>query len=602
MRASVLFGDTLREVPSQVDMRGQQLLFRAGYVRQLASGIFSYLPLAWRSLRKIEKILREEMDAIGGQEINMPIVHPSELWEESGRWSSIDEAMVRFKDRRGRRMLLAMTHEEVIADLARSEVHSYRQLPVLLYQIQTKFRDEPRARGSLIRAREFVMKDSYSLDADDIGLREQYSKHYYAYSRIFGRVALPMVVVASDVGIMGGKVAHEFMYVTPMGEDTLVLCTSCPFAANADIAAFAVDAVDGGPPRAIEKVYTPNMESIPALAEGLKMPQTRFLKVICFLDRTNRNSRLLLCCVRGDMEANVTKIQNLVGTSVLEPAQVEDIRAIGAEPGYASPIGVHKNEGVLVIVDPLVASASNLVAGANEKDYHLLNTCYGRDYDADLVADISMAFENAKCVMCGQPLRITRGIELGNIFQLGTRYSSPMHAVYVDETGQRKSIVMGSYGIGLGRMLGCIAEEHNDDLGLALPITVSPFDVTLLSLAGTTNKQSVCEITDQVYDSLRQADIDVLYDDRDVSAGVKFTEADLRGIPIRITISERSLKQGGIELKHRTRKDSVIIKIGQAVDAIQKEINSLIEEINRTVEMRSVSTAPTQDGLRFGQS
>ncbi len=582
MRVSRLFGTTLREAPSDVDIVSHQLLLRAGYVRQLAAGIFSYLPLAQRSLTKIEQILRQEMDAIGGQEINMPVVHPAELWQQSGRWSEIDETMARFVDRKGRDMLLAMTHEEVVASLAASDIYSYRQLPLLVYQIQTKFRDELRARGGLIRVREFVMKDSYSLDVDDEGLRQQYIAHYNAYLRIGARAGLRLTAVESDVGMMGGKVAHEFMYITPIGEDSLVLCSKCDYAANREVADFVRQPEDGGPAKPSEKVHTPGTKTIEELAAYLDLPASRTGKVV-FLVGTfgaEQPSKVIVAVVRGDMEANPVRIANLTGALGLRPAHEEEIAEIGAVAGFASPIGIDRAKAV-VIVDELVTQSVNLVLGANEPDHHLLNTNCGRDYEPDLVGTIAAAFEGARCVQCGAALELARGVEVGNIFQLGTRYSEPMGATYTDEEGAEHPIVLGSYGIGVGRLLACVAEEYRDERGLALPITVAPYDVNLVSLA---RQEATSQAAEELYQGLRQAGVEVLFDDREASAGVKLADADLRGVPIRMLVSERSLKEDRVELKRRTEKEARLVARQEAVAAARQEIGQLEAEAKALVE------------------
>jgi prolyl-tRNA synthetase len=577
MRVSALFGETLREAPADVDTVSHQLLLRAGYVRQLAAGIFSYLPLAQRSLKKIEQILREEMDAIGGQELSMPVVHPSELWQQSGRWTAIDETMVRFKDRKGRDMLLAMTHEEVVAALAASEVRSYRLLPQMVYQLQTKFRDEARPRGGLIRLREFVMKDSYSLDRDEAGLQQQYISHYNAYFRIGARAGLPLIAVGSDVGMMGGKVAHEFMYLTPIGEDTLVLCPGCGYSANHEVARFAKEPFDGGAPARIEKVHTPGKQSISDLAAFLGVDPRQTLKMVFFVASygPDKPTRLVAAAVRGDMEVNQTAVTNLTRANAARPAHPEEIQAAGLVPGYASPVGL-KADKALVVIDDVIDKAANLVAGANEVDHHLRNVCPRRDFPVDLVGHIALAREGVPCARCGAPLKLARGVEVGNIFQLGTRYSVPLEALFNDEDGQRKPIVMGSYGIGVDRMLACVAEEHRDDYGLALPISVAPYEVNLVSLARQEATRSAAE---KLYADLQAAGIEVLYDDREATPGVKFAEADLRGMPLRLTVSDRSLSKGGVELKRRRIKEFTSVPLDQAVEATKAQIQLLKEEL-----------------------
>jgi len=591
VRVSQLFGETSREVPADAEIPSHHLLVRAGYVRQLAAGIFSYLPLGWRSLRKIEQILREEMNAIGGQEMNMPVVHPAELWKRTGRWQTIDESLVRFQDRGGRDMVLAMTHEEVVASLASTEIHSYRQLPKLIYQIQTKFRDEARARGGLIRVREFVMKDSYSLDRDKEGLEAQYRAHYDTYFRIGARAALPLIAVSSDVGMMGGQVAHEFIYLTPIGEDTLFLCDGCGYAANRDVARFSKMVEENGKPKPMQRVATPNAPTIEALASFLGVPPSRTAKAVFFMGKPLDGGapRLVVGVVRGDMEVNQTQLQQLAGTATLRPAHAAEAEAAGAVLGYASPVGLQR-EKTIVVVDDLIMRSTNLVAGANEQGFHLLNTNAGRDYHADVVGDIASAYMGARCARCGTALRIAHGVEVGNIFQLGTRYSADLNATYADEDGRDHPIIMGSYGIGVGRMLACVAEEHRDDRGLALPISIAPYAVTLVGLGRSDEARAQAETT---YSDLLKADVEVLYDDRDVSAGVKFADADLRGMPLRVTVSDRSLAAGGLELRHRRSADVRIVATSDVVSAIREEIASLQNDLKaRTSEASTWSALP----------
>ena len=581
MRMSKLFSQTLRSAPSDAEIASHQLLLRAGFIRQLAAGIFSYLPLARRSMTKIENILHQEMDAIGGQEVTMPVVHSADLWKETHRWYEIGSEMGRFKDKTGRDMVLAMTHEEVVADLVRNEIQSYRQLPGMIYHIQTKWRDDPRPRAGLIRVREFTMKDSYTLDADWEGLDKQYQDHYQAYFNISNRCAVPSIAVASDVGMMGGKMAHEFMYLTPIGEDTLLLCDSCGYTANRQIAQFNKPGTEPEDPKPLEKIETPDVTTIKALAEFLDIPESKTAKAV-FLVATVSEGRqdmekFLFVVVRGDMDLNETKLVNAVKAKELRPALEEEIHAIGAEPGYGSPMGV---KDALIVVDDLIPDSPNLVAGANEEGYHNLNVNYGRDYEADVVADIVLAREGDACPRCDNPMRTSRGVEIGNIFKLGTRYSDAMDCTYLDKDGQAKPVVMGSYGIGVGRLLACIAEEHHDDYGLIWPITVAPYQVYLVNLSKPP------DTAEQLYQDLVANGVEVLFDDRDESPGVKFNDADLIGLPLRITVGDRALKQGGVELKRRTSKDRAIVPLDKIVTRVQSEIAALEEEIaERVVEV-----------------
>ena len=577
MRMTRLFGQTLREAPAEAEVASHILLVRAGFIRQLGAGIFSYLPLAKRSATKIENVIREEMNAIGGQEIEMPVVHPAEIWKETKRWYQIGPEMGRFQDRVGRDMVLAMTHEEVVADLVRKEIRSYRQLPAMIYHIQIKWRDDPRPRAGLIRVREFTMKDSYSLDADWEGLDKQYREHYQAYFNIFNRCGLPTVSVGSDVGMMGGSQAHEFMYLTPIGEDTLIICDNCGYAANRQIARVAKVQVPPEEPKPIKKIETPHVATIEDLANYLGIPKTRTAKAV-FMVGTFPNekpeNKLVMAVIRGDMDVNETKLANAIKAAELRPARDEEIRASGAVPGYASPIGLHD---VVVAVDDSIASSPNLVAGANEEGYHLENVNYDRDYKAMVVADLALAREGDTCLKCGGTVRASRGVELGNIFKLGTRYSDAMGCTFLDRDGKSKPVIMGSYGIGVGRLLACVAEEHHDDRGLRWPITVAPYQVHLVGLIS--GDEEVGREASRLYEELQKQGIEVLFDDREESPGVKFADADLIGIPLRLTLSRRSLGKGGVELKRRDRKEFSIVPLPDIVQALREEIGALEKEI-----------------------
>lgn len=581
MRMSRLFSSTLREAPAEADVRSHQLLLRAGLIRQLAAGVFTYLPLARRAMNKIEAIIREEMDAIGGQEITMPVVHPASLWQETGRWYEIDAEMGRFKDRAGRDMVLGMTHEEVVADLVRKVIRSYRQLPALVYQIQTKWRDDPRPRAGLIRVREFTMLDSYSLDADEAGLEVQYERHYQAYFNIFRRVGLPVIAVKSDTGMMGGKLAHEYMYLTPAGEDTLLLCDSCGYAANRQIAIFRKPEPAAEEPLPVEKVATPDCKTIADLAQFLNIPESKTAKAVFMVATMTENQqtveRFVFAVVRGDMELNETKLANAIKARELRPATEEEIRAVGAEPGYGSPVGL---DGVLVVVDDLIPRSPNLVSGANEAGYHLMNVNYGRDFQASLVTDLVAARDGDACPNCGSSLRAVRGVETGNIFQLGTRYTEKLGATYQDADGVDRPVIMGSYGIGIGRLLACIAEEHHDEQGLIWPVTVAPYPVHLVRLVGKAAVDSdgvsqTAVLADRLYEELKAAGLEPLYDDREESPGVKFNDADLIGLPIRLTVSDRALKAGGVEMKRRDRSEKEIVPVDDVIERVRQELTEL---------------------------
>ena len=545
MRLSRLFFATLRDDPAEAEMASHRLLVRAGYIRQLGAGIYSMLPLGFRVQRRIEQVIREEIDGIGGQELEMPVVHPADLWRQSGRYDKIGPEMARFRDRGGRDMVLAMTHEEVVASLTREVVRSYRQLPAIVYHFQTKFRDEPRARGGLVRVREFVMKDSYSIDADADGLDHSYRLHHEAYERIFRRLGLDTIAVSSDVGIMGGSGAHEFMVLNPQGEDTLVLCDACGYAANQQIAPLAAPANEVEEVAELEEVDTPGTETIAALAEYLDIPTSRTAKAAFFV---TGDGRLVTAIVRGDFDVNETKLTNAVrATGGMRPAQADEIRAAGMEPGYGSPIG---SRDTAVVVDAQAAASPNLVAGANRPGVHLRNVNVGRDFPADVVADIANVREGDPCPQCGAATRLAQGIEVGNIFKLGTDFTEALGATYLAEDGSRRHPVMGSYGIGLGRVMACIVEAHHDEKGMAWPAEVAPFAVHLVAI-GAGRDAAVADAAETLYQRLTDAGVATLYDDRDESPGVKLTDAELLGMPTIVTISPRSLAAGGAEVTDR---------------------------------------------------
>ena len=509
----------------------------------------------------------------------MPVVHPAEIWKETGRWYQIGSEMGRFKDKNERDMVLAMTHEEVVADLARKLIHSYKQLPLLIYHIQTKWRDDPRPRAGLIRVREFTMKDSYSLDRNAEGLDRQYRAHYQSYFNIFRRCGLPVVAVKSDVGMMGGKLAHEFMYLNPVGEDTLLLCDACGYTANRQVAAFRKPQAAPQPTRAMTPVATPDMKTIDALCAFLSIGREHTAKAVFMMASIAQDNtlvdRFVFAVVRGDMDVNETKLTNAVGARELRPAREEEIRAVGAVPGYASPVGL---KNVLVVVDDAVTSSPNLVSGANREGYHLLNVNFGRDFSASLVADIASAEEGSGCPVCGTALRASRGVEVGNIFKLGTRYTEALNAAYLGEDGEKRPVVMGSYGIGVGRLLACIAEEHHDEKGLVWPISVAPFQVHMVGLNGAE------ELAETLYAELQAAGLDVLFDDRQESAGVKFNDADLVGIPIRLTVGKRALKENAVEVNLRRAGENTLVPLGQVISELKTLIAQLEDEIRQTVQ------------------
>ena len=594
MRMSKLFFQTLREVPADADVRSHQLMLRAGLVRQVAAGIFEYLPLGLRSKKKIEAILREEMDAIDGQEIVMPVVQPAALWKRSGRWYEIGDDLARLTDRGGRDLVLGMTHEEVITELAAGVINSYRQLPLMLYQIQTKFRDEPRPRGGLIRVREFTMKDGYSFHADHASLDDYYPLVYQAYFNIFGRAGLDVIAVESDTGMMGGTMAHEFMALTEVGEDTLLLCDECGYKANRQVATFVKLEEDGSSSEEalpMEEVATPGVDTIAALADFLEIPQSRTAKAL-FLVATieedgEEREQFVFVVVRGDMELNETKLTNALKARQLRPAQPAEITAIGAQPGYGSPLGIQR-DGVLLVVDDLIPRSPNLVAGANREGWHVKNVNCGRDYEPDLVVDFVAAADGHPCPVCRASLRSVRGVEVGNIFKLGTKYSLAMDATFLDEDGESVPIVMGCYGIGAGRLMASVIETNNDDNGIVWPITIAPYQVYLVSLA-TKRTPEVTETAERIYAQLQEVGIEILYDDRDERAGVKFNDADLLGVPIRLTVGARGVKSGIVELKLR-RSDELL---ELPLDDIVNQVRGVVDDETARI-LANLVTEPLQ--------
>ncbi len=573
MRMSKLFFQTLREVPNEAEVISHQLMLRSGLVRQVAAGIFDHLPLGLRVKHKIEQIMREEMDAVDGQEITMPVVQPAELWQRSGRWDAIGDDMARLKDRNDRDYCLGMTHEEVVTDLASRIVSSYRQLPFMLYQIQTKFRDEPRPRAGMIRVREFTMKDGYSFHTDIADLDAYYPKVYQAYFNIFRRCGLDVLAVESDTGMMGGTMAHEFMAVTPIGEDTLLLCDACGYKANRQIATFVKPTPEAEAALPLTEVATPGTATIADLAAFLKIPESRTAKAVFMVAEIEGkdgkfSEKFVFAVVRGDMELNETKLTNAVKAKRLRPATTDEISAIGAEAGYGSPIGIDRSKAILV-VDDLVAASPNLVAGANKPGFHFTNVNYGRDYPAaDMVTDLVAAGDGHLCPVCQSPLHSVRGVEVGNIFKLGTKYSTAMGATYLDENGGSWPMVMGCYGIGTGRLMASVIEAYNDDFGVQWPVSIAPYQVMLVSLANEKSPDVAAQV-DQFYADLQAAGVEVLYDDRDERAGVKFNDADLIGLPVRITVGGKGLKKGLVELRFRRTGENREIPVADFVAGVQ---------------------------------
>ena len=581
MRLSKFFYQTLREAQGEAETPSHQLLLRAGLVRQVASGIFAYLPLGLRVKRRIEEIVREEMDAIGGQEVALPVVQPADLWRESGRWQQIGSDMARLKDRNGRDLCLAMTHEEVVTSLIRDVIRSYRQMPCLMYQIQTKFRDEPRPRAGLIRMREFTMKDGYSFHVDAGSLDDWYEKVFQAYTNIFRRCGLDAVAVRSDPGMMGGSDAHEFIEPAPSGEDTILSCDACGYRANRQVARFGKDRPTAEERLPLEDIHTPGTATIDDLARYLDIPATKTAKAVFMVatvpdDRDGGEGgaadRFVFAVLRGDMELSDTKLANAVGALQLRPATPEEIRAVGAEPGFGSPLGIDRSRSLLV-VDDLIPACFNLIAGANRIDYHVRNVNYGRDYEADIVADISAAGDGDACPACGAGLRADQGIEVGNIFKLGDKYSKAMNAGYLDRANVSRPVVMGCYGIGIDRLMASIVERHHDDNGICWPAAAAPFQVVVIDLSGGDSRLS--DAAESVYETLVSAGLEVLFDDRDDRAGVKFNDADLMGIPVRLTAGRRGVEKGVVELKIRRSGEMKDVPLGEGlVQAVKASIGT----------------------------
>lgn len=573
LRMSTLFGRTLREAPAGTELTSHALAIRAGLVRFIGAGLYTYLPLGWRVARRIEGILHEEMHAIGAQEMKMPVLHPAELWKATGRWDSVGPALMRVKDRGDRDYALAMTHEEVVAWLARQEILSYRDLPRVVYHIQTKIRDEPRPRGGLLRVREFRMKDAYSLDTDSAGLDDFYPRILGAYERIFARCRLEPVTVEADTGMMGGADSHEFMLSHPDGEDTFIHCQSCTYAANAERAAFRLPEVEPKPLEEPVPLATPDCETIADVADFVGVPTERTMKAVFY---AKDDGQLVLVVLRGDLDVNETKLGNLLDGSQLEPAPEDAIRRVGAEPGYGSPVGLQVqtspgDPGVLVIADPSIQRGTNFVAGANRHGYHLVGVNYPRDFAVTMMKDIAQAKAGHLCPECEGTLTAESAIELGHCFKLGTHYAESVEATYLDADGTEHPIMMGSYGIGVGRLLAAIIEKHHDDYGIIWPPSVAPFDVYLLALG--TDRETMDQ-AEAFCGELEEAGLDVLFDDREESAGVKFTDADLIGCPVRATVSRRSLKQGGVELKARWAEEMAVVPQGNLRDAVEELLES----------------------------
>jgi prolyl-tRNA synthetase len=569
------FGKTLREAPAEAEMVSHQLLIRANYVRPLGAGIYTFMPLGLRVIRKIWTIMAEEMEAIGGQEMWMPNMHPASVWEASGRWSSYGPTLVKVRSESGRQFVMSPTHEEVVNEITLSDIESYRDLPRVVYHISKKFRYEPRARGGLIRLREFVMKDAYSLDPSENSLDEFYPSMYQAYINIFERCGVEVIPIMADVGAMGGKSSHEFTVPHHQGEDTFIACTECDYAANVETAEFVREGEPASNLDQLEKVSTPDCTTIAEVAAytGVLVEQT--IKAIFYwytpAAKKEIEGRFIFGLVRGDLEVNEVKLANALGGGQVRPADDEEILASGAVPGYASAIGLtvaidKDDEGVFVIADPSIESGSNFVVGANDDGYHYSGANYPRDYQISQMADIAQADTMHKCPQCGGRIAARRAIELGHCFKLGTRYSAVTNATYIDEKNEAQLIHMGSYGIGLDRLMAVIVELHHNEHGIVWPESVAPFDVHLMTIG---KGEEPREVSDRLYAELGAAGFDVYFDDRVASAGVKFKDADLIGIPVRVAVGARGLAQGGVEVKRRGADERRLVAVEQLVGELQ---------------------------------
>jgi prolyl-tRNA synthetase len=552
MRLSKLFGKTQREIPAEAETVSHQLLLRAGMISQVAAGVYSYLPLAWRVLKKIENIIREEMDAAGGQELMMPVLQPLELWQETGRDQAFGKGLFTLCDRRDRNLCLGPTHEEIITKLVSQYVKSYRDLPQLLYQIQTKFRDEPRPRAGLLRVREFTMKDLYSFDTDEAGLEQSYNKMLKAYRNIYARCGLPTLLIEADSGAIGGKDSHEFMVVTETGEDDIIYCSCCQYSANVDKAQSTKHKLADEKLLPLAEVATPGAATIEEVSRFLRVAPDRTLKAVFYI----ADGKLVFVVIRGDLEVNEVKLKNALKCYELRLATEAEVIQAGIVAGAASPVGIGK---IRVVADDSVSSGVNFIAGANKPETHLKNVNYPRDFTADIVTDIAKACAGEGCPNCQGKLLSTRGIEVGHIFKLGTFLSEKLGAFFTDPEGVSHPIVMGCYGIGLGRLLAAAIEQNHDDKGIIWPHQIAPYQIYLCPLYLDTPE--VAASTEKLYQELEQAGWEVLFDDRPESPGVKFNDADLLGIPIRVTISPRTLEKGGAEIKLRSEKKAQVLPL-----------------------------------------
>lgn len=546
MRWSKSLIPTLKEDPQDAEVISHKLMVRAGFVRKLMAGVYSYLPLGMRVLEKVKKIIREEMDAKGSQEVLLPAIHPSEQWKKTGRYDILGEILIKFKDRHGKELLLGPTHEEIITDLVANNVRSYKELPLILYQIQTKFRDEPRPRFGVMRTSEFIMKDAYSFDCDIAGMEESYKKMYDAYCRIFERCGLPYIPVEADPGMMGGSVSHEFMVPSDAGEDRIVVCQKCKYSASVDVAACKPKTKASSSkekPLPIAQVDTPGITTIEKVSELLKVGSERLVKTLLY----KADGNVVAVLLRGDHEANETKVKNYLKAAVLELADAKAIETVTHSPvGFSGPVGLRD---VRIIADNAVKGMGNFITGANKKDAHIINVNIGRDFETKEFADLKMISKDDGCPSCGKPIDIKQAIEVGHTFKLGTKYSDVLGAKVLDKDGKELSAVMGCYGIGVTRILAGVIESNNDKDGIIWPLSIAPYEVIIVAL--NMDDKKVKEVSEDLYKTLSKSGVDVLFDDRNETAGVKFKDADLIGIPVKIIVGAKNAKKGIVEVKDR---------------------------------------------------
>ena len=566
MRLSKMHIKTLREVPNEAEIASHILLLRTGMIRKLVSGVYGFMPLGWRSIRKIEDIIRQEMDGKGAQEIHMSALQPAELWQESGRWFAYGPEMWRVKDRNQREFCLGPTHEEVFTDIIRNDVTSHRQLPMNLYQIQTKYRDEARPRFGLMRSREFIMKDAYSFDKDYEGLDKSYNEMYEAYERVFTRCGLKFRPVEADTGAIGGSGSHEFTALSEVGESEIAYCDSCEMAATVERAACVDAAADGDDVAMLEmeEVYTPGTKTIEEVANFLGLPQEKTIKALLFVtyDEEGKQNGYVAAFIRGDRELNMVKLVNALNIPEhsIEFADEEKMGAVtGAVGGFTGPVGLHDCK---IVVDSELVGLKNLAAGACKADHHIKNVNYGRDYKGDIVCDLKTLKVGDACPVCGAPIKHARGIEVGQVFKLGTKYSAAMNATYKDENQKDQLIVMGCYGIGVTRTLSAVVEQHHDEDGIIWPVSVAPYHA-IISLVNIKDEEQVAA-AERIYEELQRAGVEVLLDDRNERPGVKFKDADLLGIPVRITVGKRA-PEGVVEYKLRREAEKSEKTIEEAI-------------------------------------